>query len=821
MRTVHMHAPRRSPAFLVLAASVVALSTAAHAQVRPVVPGPVKPDARPSAIDPNAAEIPFDDQVPVDVPEWVIEPMGAWGGPVHAFEKHGDIGYVSSGQRLVILDMSDLTDIKELGTVKLGSTVQDFKVRDGLAYVATIRVLGGTREEMGIRHSGFHVVDVSDIHAPEIIWSDATNERFVEVDLWGDLCILRNFSGNMWAADLTDPRAPVMRGGSGGIQFRNSSGTAMKLNDLKIQGNLAYMAVQETLHQFQIFDLSTITPGVWPAVPQRLGTANFFIQREARKVAVEGDWAYVLGRDTFVLAGVQDEAPGEIIWAVNVSNPAAPVKHGTFADFSDWNAGGQAKPVFDLAVFDGRLYAADGVNTPNPIAWDLALGVAVFDVATNPAQPALLGAYKGNGSVRGVLADESAVYLFERGEGLMVMDAGNPAALTKIGGYHSPAEIGSMALSGDRLFIADRWYGLTIVDVADLSRPVLLGSYQTPQRFGLGTSGVAVDENGMAYLAAGRAGMEIINASNPANPFLRSAIRFPSETWTTSGPIAFDTLPGHPSRAVYLSVMVGGTNYLFSIDVSNPLLPMQADPSPPQMVTAERLSRYAPGRFLMAPGGFYLYDINGSNPMNVSVSLLSTAPQPKFVSVACNEATGIAASTYYSQSAGTWFVTYDMNSVDYGAELASVPMRTHGDVTFHPRGALVLGEWAHNTPNRVSLVGLQDPSKPQVLAGAPLAFSTSSYLLGLRASVLAAEHSVLVANHSGNTASLDLVGVETFQFRRAADRNADGAIDALDLWIFLDEVHRGVSSADLNGDGIINTIDIEAFLRILTGPEGR
>ena len=43
--------------------------------------------------------------------------------------------------------MSDLTDIKELGTVKLGSTVQDFKVRDGLAYVATIRVNGGTREE--------------------------------------------------------------------------------------------------------------------------------------------------------------------------------------------------------------------------------------------------------------------------------------------------------------------------------------------------------------------------------------------------------------------------------------------------------------------------------------------------------------------------------------------------------------------------------------------------------------------------------------------------------------------------------------------------
>lgn len=831
MRTVHMHAPRCSPAFLVLAASAVALSTAAHAQVRPVVPGPLNPDTRPTAIDHNAAEIPFADHVPgdpsPDIPEWVIEPMGAWGGPVHAFERHGDIGYVGSGQRLVVLDMSDLTDIKELGTVKLGSTVMDFKVRDGLAYVATIRVAGGSREEMGIRHSGFHVVDVSDIHAPEIIWSDTANRRFTEVDLWGDIAFVRERDGTMWAADLTDPRAPVLRGGSsgGGVRFLNSSGSAMKLNDLEIHGDLAYMAVQESLHQFQIFDLSTITPGVWPATPQRVGTANFFINRTARKVAVEGDWAYVLGRDNFVLPGIQDEAPGEIIWAVNVSNPAAPVKHGSFAGFSDVTANGQAKPVYDIAVSGGRLYAIDGADIPFLHAWDRDFGLGILDVASDPGQPMLVGTHKTRASPRGVTADEAAVYLFDLGEGLMVMDATDPASVAKIGGYHSPAVIVAMARDGDRMYLADAWNGLSVLDMADLSQPALLGVYQAPERIGLSITGVASDGEGFAYLSAGFAGMEVIDVSDPATPSLHGAIRLPAEDWRTDGPIVVDTLTDGSGKTAYLTIRIPGAgSHLFTIDVNNPSQPIQASPSPAPIWTPASFARYAPGLFITANGSTVLEHVNGVPASTPVVSALPLGSGRRFASVAYDKATETVSSTYGTQSTGTWFVTYDITDVADGSELALVPMSQLGDVAVHPKGAVVLGQWANGEPNRVTLMGLQNPAHPKALASVPLAFQTASVAPAsiLRASVLTGDNAIFVANHASNVGETDdLAGLETFRIRRTADRNADGVVDARDLWIFLDEVRRGAASADLNGDGVIDSIDIEVFLRWLTAPESR
>lgn len=743
---------------------------------------------------------------PRTVPEWVIEPMGAWGGPVHAFERHGDIGYVGSGQRLVVLDLSDLTDIKELGTVKLGSTVQDFKVRDGLAYVATLRLGGGTLAEMGIRNSSFHIIDLSDASKPMVVWSDATNRRFVEVDLWGNLAFLREDHGTMWAADLTDPLAPVMRS-TNGIQFRNTSGNAMKLNDLEIHGDLAYMAVQESLHQFQIFDLSTITPGAWPAVPQRLGTANFFVQREARKVAIEGDWAYVLGRDDFALAGIQDEAPGEIVWAVNVSNPAAPVKHGNFAHFSDFiTVSGGDKPIEDIAVSGGRVYATDAARIPYIYAWERDMGLVILDVATDPGQPTLLGSHRTHGSVRGVVADGDIAYLFDQGEGLVVMDVSDPNAVTRIGGYHSPAEIVQMAREGDRLYLADPWNGLSILDVADLAHPVLLGTYQTPERIGLNITGVAVDGEGFAYLSAGYAGMEVIDVSDPTSPSLQGAIRLPTEEWRTDGQIAVDTLADGSGKFVYITVRVPGLGpALFTIDVNDPSQPAQASPSPALIWTPISIARHAPGQFLMATGTNAFQDVDGVPASEPVISQLPFESGHRFSGVSV-DGRGVVSATYMTQLAGTWFVTYDVGNVAEGAELASVEMLEHGDVTDHPLGAVALGRWAHGTPIRVTLMDLSSPSNPRALASAPVAFGSSGDASGgLRASVLADGKSALVANDQD-------VGLEIFRMRQQSDRNADGVINPFDYSAFLGTLQRGDRSADLNGDGFLNATDLNEFV---------
>ena len=48
----------------------------------------------------------------------------------------------------------------------------------------------------------------------------------------------------------------------------------------------------------------------------------------------------------------------------------------------------------------------------------------------------------------------------------------------------------------------------------------------------------------------------------------------------------------------------------------------------------------------------------------------------------------------------------------------------------------------------------------------------------------------------------------------AADFNADGAIDTLDVLAFLNAWTSGDGSADLNGDGVNNTLDVLAFLNL-------
>ena len=68
---------------------------------------------------------------------WRLDPIGAWGGPVNHAQIEGDIAYVGSGQRLVILNISDETNPVEIGSVNLFQAVHGFEVGGDYAYVAT------------------------------------------------------------------------------------------------------------------------------------------------------------------------------------------------------------------------------------------------------------------------------------------------------------------------------------------------------------------------------------------------------------------------------------------------------------------------------------------------------------------------------------------------------------------------------------------------------------------------------------------------------------------------------------------------------------
>lgn len=712
-----------------------------------------------------------------DMRQYAMDSVSAWGGATTAFERHGDIGYLAAGQRLVVLDTSVLNDPRELGSVNLGSQVMDLKARDGLVYVVTRSVNSSLSTAQytpeGTPHlSGFHVVDVSDPASPVRIWSndDSAGHMYLgtEIDLYGNYAFLRDRVDGTWCADLTDPRHPVLKRPDQAVRFRNAAGTSIQLNDLEIRGDLAYAATRDSLNQFKVYDLSTITPGVWPIEPRLVGSTSFFLDRETQRVVIEGNSAYVLVKDQFIPAEGVDPL-GQVIWAVDITNPASPTRRGRYAGFP-LTPSGQIKDIYGIAVSAGRLYAADGAAGPAAASWDQASGVSIFDVASNPDQPALIGSYKTHGSVRGVVAEGTTAYLLDLGEGLVVMDATDAARPVRLGNYHSPAELGTVKSDGNYLYVADAWNGFSILDVSDITSPKLVGVHQTPERTGLGVSDLDV-RDGVVYLAAGRAGLEAIDVSSPANPVLQGAIRFPSEDWYTLA-LTVDALAGLPSRVVYISVVVPPGQYLFSIDATNPGVLSQIDQSPLQLPGVTKFARHAPGRFYATLQFGGPVDINGSVPGNLRMADL-TGSTSWTTSIGYKPDEGLLCVTGQDGQADEDDRLYvlDMQSSPAGIRIGTTVMKQINDIADHRLGMIALGRETSRSLSEVMLVDVSDPTKPAIAAGATVSFqpgmSLDSHLCTRGMGVfVTSEHSV---------------GLESFRLRLAADRNGDGTVDTLDI----------------------------------------
>ena len=81
-----------------------------------------------------------------------------------------------------------------------------------------------------------------------------------------------------------------------------------------------------------------------------------------------------------------------------------------------------------------------------------------------------------------------------------------------------------VAVSGGLAYVANGDYGLQIVDVSNPALPVWRGASHTTSD----AQGVAI-LSGLAYIADGPYGLKIVDVSNPASPVLWGAYRTPSD----------------------------------------------------------------------------------------------------------------------------------------------------------------------------------------------------------------------------------------------------------------------------------------------------
>ncbi len=468
-----------------------------------------------------------------------LEVVSAWGGPVNTVDIQGNLAYIGSGRRMVILDITDFKNITEVGSIDLLSTVEDLAVRDGYAYVGTHHEIFGY---------GFISVDISDPGNPTLASNPDAFGNFQSrhVELYGNIACVNN--GNSTRVfDITDPENVTDLGDI--IILPHKAFT--------IKGDLLYTADKHPSTELAIYHLSKD-----PLNPELLGEFELdpvLMNLSAINVAVEGNLAcliiYDVNEQFYFLA------------VVDVSNPMSPELRGTYTLPIIGNGGGASNHQNSLAFSNGLAYVATGL----PTATDG--GLLIFDVATNPKNPTLISTFDTHASVYGVKKNlGTTVYLLDAGEGLIILDVSDPARPVRIGNYHSPAELRKMKKVGDLLYVSDAWNGLTILDVSDPNAtPTVVGVYQTPDSHSSttlrGNWGIDV-RNGLAYLSEGRNGFEVVDVSDPENPVSAGAFK-PWQDGVTAMTLKLNPLMELPFTDIaHIVTKPGG--FLVNFDVSDP-----------------------------------------------------------------------------------------------------------------------------------------------------------------------------------------------------------------------------------------------------------
>ncbi len=138
---------------------------------------------------------------------------------------------------------------------------------------------------------------------------------------------------------------------------------------------------------------------------------------------------------------------------------------------------GYARGVY-LDAHAGRLYVAQG-----------QAGLAIFDVATDPAQPALLSNIDLPGDARKVYVQEGIAYVAAREQGLMLVDVSDPSNPSLLSSVDFNGYAWDVVARNDTAWVAAGGDGLQWVDCTDPTSPVVIANLPCDYGYSVRLSG--------------------------------------------------------------------------------------------------------------------------------------------------------------------------------------------------------------------------------------------------------------------------------------------------------------------------------------------
>ncbi|MEO0085716.1 MAG: T9SS type A sorting domain-containing protein [candidate division WOR-3 bacterium] len=616
-----------------------------------------------------------------------------------------DIGFISSGAGVFILDLSSPAVPAKLGEIRCRSSVELLRHQDSILYIASQRD----------RVSGIGVWDVADPTSPtELTFIPVYHLQAIEVNgrylYAGDQERLRVF-------DIQNPGRPVEVGSCGGYSGVHFISVADTLAVIAVlEGGFRVINIQNPTNPYQIGAWSprlvvnglAVADGYAycvsdsglrvvdvsdPANPYQVGSCRT-LGFHSDRVVVRDSYAFVADDNAgLTIVDVRDPARPSVaanwtppyytvedvelldsfaflpswsgkpgLWIINVANPLAPFEAGSYR-LAGWS--------FGVVVENGYAYLAE---------WDI--GLRILDI-TNPACPEELGKFLTEYGADNVAVRETIAYLpaYDQPGGLRVLSVRDPSAPYELGFCPTRGGAHDCALRNSFAFVADGTEGLRAIDVANPSSPREVGFLDTP-----GYARHIEIQDSLAYVADESGGLRIVNIQDPTQ-------------LAEVGAIALQNYPVVLRVRDSLAFVGGYYGDMVIVNVRDPSAPYPVGTfrtaGPCWGVDVSGHYAYVSDWFLW---GFHIVDIGDpSNPHQVGYYL---TPSTTY---------GIAFSSPYVYVTTGWCGLHIYESLLAGLEESPPPRETAGlsALTVYPNPAT--SEFVVRLGNHMSSIGGQPP----------------------------------------------------------------------------------------------------------------
>ena len=276
-----------------------------------------------------------------------FEHVSTIAGPADLVEAAGRHCYVAADRTLTIIDISDPTNPRRLGSYEFPERIWGFRVIDSLVYVAA-------------DFFGLGILDVSDPITPRLLGSVKTPGQAKNVDVSGTTVVLADHMSGVDLVDVSNLESPVALGSV----YLDGYG-----RDVTVHGALAYAV--DNPSGFYVLDLSE-TDSWEPMSAIQSATEPRFVETDGNVAILLGQGAlqvYDISIPTAPVYRSTYQTPGrsirveledslayladgkEGLLVVDLTNPAEPQAAGTYS---------ATHPVRDVAIAEDVVFLAVG-----------------------------------------------------------------------------------------------------------------------------------------------------------------------------------------------------------------------------------------------------------------------------------------------------------------------------------------------------------------------------------------------------------------------------------------------------------------------------